>query len=151
MRISLARAVAIALLVAIPACHPRSGSVDEAAPPPRAAPPDPDTIREVLARQFTVERIVDGDTFVIIYDGEQTYVRLYGINAPERREPHGPQATQALRDLIGGKVVRIQFPGSRKRDNFGRLLCDVYLGGVNVGGEMIRGGHAQPYHPSATR
>ena len=49
--------------------------------------------------------------------------------------------------MIGGKTVRVAFPASRKRDNFGRLLCKVYLDGNDVGQEMIRRGHAKVYVP----
>ena len=37
---------------------------------------------EIDQRTFTVERIVDGDTFKVTYDGEQTSVRIAGIDAP---------------------------------------------------------------------
>lgn len=103
--------------------------------------------REITARTFKAERIVDGDTFKVVYDRELTSVRIYGINAPERNEAKAPAATAALAKLIGGKVVRLEFAGKRKRDNFGRLLCKVYLGDLDVGAEMIRQGHAVPYAP----
>ena len=43
----------------------------------------------------------------------------------------------ALRAIIGGNTVRLEFPGRRKRDNFGRLLCKVYVGKLDVGAEML--------------
>ena len=101
--------------------------------------------REITARTFRVERIVDGDTFKVIYDGELTSVRIAGINAPERKDPAGPAATKALVELIGGKNVRLEFTEKCKRDNFGRLLCKVYVGAMDVGAEMIRQGHAAVY------
>jgi len=103
--------------------------------------------REITARTFQVVRVVDGDTFKVMYDGEPTSVRFIGINAPERRDPGGPAATAALREMIGGKTVRIEFAGPRKRDNFGRLLCKVYVGSLDVGAEMIRRGRAAVYVP----
>ena len=69
----------------------------------------------------------DGDTLVIVYDGEQTSVRLARVNAPERNEPGGAEATEALRGLVDGRTVRIEFTAGHKRDNFGRLLCSVSL------------------------
>jgi len=99
--------------------------------------------REVTARTFEVIRIVDGDTFKIVYDGEETSVRIWGIDAPERREPGGPQSTAALTKLIEGRTVRLGFPGKRKRDNFGRLLATVRTDDVaDIGGEMVRSGQA---------
>lgn len=75
--------------------------------------------REITAQTFAVTRIVDGVTFKVLYDGEETSVRLFGIDAPERRDPNGPTATAALGAMIDGKFVRLTFPGTRKRDNFG--------------------------------
>jgi micrococcal nuclease len=89
--------------------------------------------------------VIDGDTFVILYDGEPTSVRIWGINAPERSDLEGGAATHALKSLVEGKNVRIEFPESRKRDNFGRLLCTVWVDGLDVGQELIKGGLAKPY------
>ncbi len=55
-----------------PACQPSATQVHEC--------------REITARTFQLERIVDGDTFVIIYDGEPTYVRVFRTNGPEKRD-----------------------------------------------------------------
>jgi micrococcal nuclease len=103
--------------------------------------------REITARRFQVLRVVDGDTFKIEYDGESTSVRFFGINAPEKRDPDGPASTAALVSKIDGKAVRLEFPADRKRDNFGRLLCRVYVGDVDVGKWMMDNGHAVRYVP----
>jgi len=96
--------------------------------------------RVITARHFHVERVIDGDTLVIVYDGERTSIRLARVNAPERNERGGAEATEALRQLVDGKTVRIAFtaPHGRKRDNFGRLLCSVYVNGVDVESELVR-------------
>jgi len=88
--------------------------------------------REITAEMFRVERIVDGDTFVILYDGDLTRVRLYSGDAPERGEAGFAEATDHLRGLIEGRNVRLVFPGPRKRDHYGRLLADVYIDGIEV-------------------
>lgn len=92
----------------------------------------PEPTREVTADTFAVIRIIDGDTFVIHYDGEPTSVRLYGFDAPERNEPGGLAATERLRDMIEGRTVRLVLPGRRKHDCFGRLLAQVYVDDVEV-------------------
>jgi micrococcal nuclease len=103
--------------------------------------------REITTRQFRVLRVVDGDTFKVEYDGESTSVRFFGINAPEKRDPDGPAATAALVSMIYEQMVRLEFSAKRKRDNFGRLLCKVYLGDVDVGKWMVEHGHAVRYTP----
>jgi endonuclease YncB( thermonuclease family) len=71
--------------------------------------------------------VIDGDTYTIMYDGEETSVRIWGIDAPELREPGGPEARDVLASHIGGRIVTLAFPGRSKRDNFGRLLASVPL------------------------
>jgi len=95
--------------------------------------------REVTVRDFEVLRVIDGDTFTVMYDGEETSVRIADFDAPEPREKGGPEAKAALEKLIAGRVVRLSFPGPRKRDHFGRLRANVYVDGRNVG-ELLREG-----------
>ena len=59
----------------------------------------------------------------------------------------GTAATASLHALNGGKTVRLEFTAPRKRDNFGRLLCRVFVGDVDVGRWMIENGHAKVYVP----
>ncbi len=101
--------------------------------------------REVTARAFEVVRVIDGDTFVVEYDGEPTSVRIHGIDAPERGEPGHDAATAALRELIAGQTVLLEFPAEHKRDNFGRLLARVTVDGRDVGAVLLERGVAEPY------
>ncbi len=78
------------------------------------------TCRVITATDYLVLRVVDGDTFKVTYDGEVTSVRLAGVDAPERDELGGAEATDGLRGLVEGRTVRLQFTADRKRDNFGR-------------------------------
>lgn len=98
-----------------------------------------------------VTRIIDGDTFVaeIVFNdtllnvaGTVTRrVRIVGINAPEMHvRPEGPQARTALVALLAAGDVEVEVV--KATDDFGRLLANVYAGGVNVATAMIDGGHA---------
>ena len=94
---------------------------------------------EVTQRAYRVVRVIDGDTFRVHYDGEETSVRLEGCDAPERNEPGGREAADFVRALIDGKMVRLRFvAGQRKRDNFGRLLCRVEIGGEDLADLLIQ-------------
>ena len=56
----------------------------------------------------------DGDTLI----GSGVAVRLWGVDAPEKREPGGAEATEALRRLIEGQplaVLRHDRPAGRQR------------------------------------
>ncbi len=70
---------------------------------------------------LSVERIVDGDTFV---GPDGVRVRLYGVDTPERGEQCFDEATERLREL-GGRRVRVE-EGPRTEDTFGRLLYYIY-------------------------
>jgi endonuclease YncB( thermonuclease family) len=54
-----------------------------------------------------VVRIVDGDTLTLIVDSKQHKIRLSDIDTPERKQPFGTWAKQALSELAFGKQARV--------------------------------------------
>ncbi len=100
-----------------------------------------------------VERIVDGDTIVVIIDGEEEKVRLIGINTPETVDPRkevecfGKEASTHLEDLLEGESVQLLPDSSQDdADRYGRLLRYIQLvDGSDVGAAMIRDGFAYEY------
>ncbi len=81
----------------------------------------------ILAGTHLVDRVVDGDTFVL---GSGDKVRLIGVDCPEAQGPNKPveyfaaEASEFLDSLIAGASVRLEFDGNRT-DRYGRLLCYV--------------------------
>ena len=104
-------------------------------------------VQVIRQRRFDVLRVVDGDTFVVRYDGEPTKVRLLDIDTPERGKAGYDEATDVLRSLIRGRTVTLHFDADRKRDNFGRLLARVTVNGTDIGGVMLERGLAERYEP----
>ena len=92
-----------------------------------------------------VVRIIDGDTIDVLYRGREERVRLLRINTPERDEAGYDEATEAMRRLVEGKTVRLEFevPGVEERGGYGRLLAYVFVGDLNVNVEMVRLGHSE--------
>lgn len=86
-----------------------------------------------------VERIIDGDTFVLV-DG--TRIRVWGLNAPERGEVGGSAATAALSDLILGRHVSCEHMGKSYNRTVGRCLLED---GTDPAAEMIRLGVSTQY------
>ncbi len=85
-----------------------------------------------------VKRIIDGDTVVTTRFGK---IRLYGMDAPEKRQPLGPAATEHLRTLIGDERVECIRIGSYKTYN--RRVCILVTeSGVSLNREMVRAGYA---------
>ena len=89
------------------------------------------------AKWVKVDRVVDGDTIVLI---DKTRVRLHGIDTPERDQPYGKQATSALDALIETKV----FVEEKDTDRYGRLVGVLYTAdGLNVNLERVCCGEAR--------
>ena len=105
---------------------------------PNGATPPVETATEFTA---LCTRVVDGDT-IVIEGGER--VRYIGMDTPELEgaEPGAEAATEANRELVEGREVRIVLDVEH-RDQYGRLLAYVYADGVFVNAELLRRGLAQ--------
>jgi hypothetical protein len=55
-----------------------------------------------------VVAIPDGDTFRALHEGREIIIRLRWIDAPEKDQPFGDQAKQALGELMAGQVVTVR-------------------------------------------
>ncbi|MCG8026088.1 MAG: thermonuclease family protein [Candidatus Thiodiazotropha endolucinida] len=87
--------------------------------------------------------ITDGDTLkVLTSQKQQVKIRLAEIDTPERKQPWGNKAKQALSDLTFQKMVTVQ---PVTTDRYGRLVAHIYVGSLNVNREMVRTGNAWVY------
>ena len=90
-----------------------------------------------------VVSIADGDTITILTSGKaQIKVRLAEIDTPERGQPYGTAAKQALADKVFRQQVRVVVDAV---DKYGRQVGYVYLGTRNINREMVAEGHAWAY------
>jgi endonuclease YncB( thermonuclease family) len=86
--------------------------------------------------------IRDGDS-LIVSDGErQRDLRIAEIDAPERGQPWGRRATQALTRLVAHQPLRVEFI---ETDRYGRDVSKIWAGDVCVACELVREGHAWAY------
>ena len=84
--------------------------------------------------------VTDGDTIKILTpERQQVKVRLYGIDAPEKKQPYGTAAKRYLSDLIAGKTVQIEELG---KDRYKRVLGIAYLDGKDVNEILVLNGYA---------
>ena len=84
--------------------------------------------------------VTDGDTIKILTpERQQVKVRLYGIDAPEKKQPYGTAAKRYLADLIAGKTVQIE---ERGKDRYKRVLGVAYLDGRDVNEILVLNGYA---------
>tara|TARA_Y100000310_G_scaffold121029_1_gene119793 strand:- start:618 stop:1328 length:711 start_codon:yes stop_codon:yes gene_type:complete len=91
----------------------------------------------------TIERVVDGDTVIV----NDQYVRLLGINTPEKGEKYYTEAKEFLESLVLDKEVELRF-GKERKDRYNRTLGYLFLGGKNINLEIVEEGYANFYFPS---
>ena len=104
--------------------------------------PEPPTATPTSGRtEARVTSVIDGDTIEVELDGQTYRLRYIGIECPEPGQYGCEQATQANRQLVEGKTVRLEKDVS-ETDQYGRLLRYVYVGGIFVNAELVRSGYA---------
>lgn len=84
--------------------------------------------------------VQDGDTFKLPDD--KTRVRLWGIDAPEKGQPYADEACARLKELCGGKAVRLEV---KDTDQYGRKTAIVWLGSTNINLQLVKEGLAWHY------
>lgn len=103
----------------------------------------PTALPAVGRTEARVDRIVDGDTIVVVIDGQSYDLRYIGMDSAEAGDAFGVEATAANEALVGGKTVYLEKDVS-ETDRYGRLLRYVYLAdGTFVNAELVRQGFAE--------
>lgn len=102
------------------------------------------------ADSFTAKckHVFDGDSFIAIRteDSEETEIRLYGIDAPEKGQEYAKQSREKLIKLIRNKKIRVEVQDT---DPYGRQVGKVYVGKTYVNLEMVKSGLAWYYEHHA--
>ena len=96
----------------------------------------------LFAFSAKVVKISDGDTITVLSGKEQTKVRLYGIDAPEKKQDYGQKSKQFLASLIAGQVVEVEPKG---KDRYKRTLGTIYYKGQDINAQMVANGYAWAY------
>lgn len=87
----------------------------------------------------TISRVIDGDTVVM---ASGTHIRLYGIDAPEKKMPFGVAAKNYATFLMQGKDAQLMDFG---HDHYGRTIGMLSVDGKNMNYEMVKAGMAWVY------
>lgn len=90
----------------------------------------------------TAERVIDGDTLIVRKAAGLERIRINQIDAPERSQPYGVQATQCLANLVQNQPLTVCSDGT---DRYGRTVASVTAGGRDVGAAMVSQGCAWAY------
>nr|WP_242023744.1 thermonuclease family protein [Trichocoleus sp. FACHB-6] len=94
-------------------------------------------------------RVSDGDSLTVRQtDGSELKIRLCGIDAPERSQPLGREATEHLRSLVAQTDNQVQVVALEK-DRYGRTVAEVFtvLGNEEklLNAEQLMSGNAYLY------
>ena len=87
-----------------------------------------------------VTKVIDGDSIKVrTSDGMEYEIQIEGTDAPELKQPFGKESAEALQKMLGTSKVKVTW---QKKDNFERLLAQVYVEDKHINSEMIRTGNA---------
>jgi endonuclease YncB( thermonuclease family) len=90
----------------------------------------------------TVTSVHDGDSLTMQTGAEQMKIRLAGIDAPELKQPFGPESRDALRQSVLNQSVTVD---TNKQDRYGRAVGKVLLNGEDVNLKQVSAGLAWVY------
>lgn len=86
------------------------------------------TAKMLIIFAATVTGVVDGDTVDVLTNGAKVRVRLYGIDAPEKKQKYGLESTACATAYLKGQRVTLKTYG---HDLYGRVLAEVFVNGFN--------------------
>lgn len=92
-----------------------------------------------------VTAVTDGDTIQVQKSGdggEQWKIRLYGIDAPEKKQAFGQAAREYAATLVAGREVTVT---PMAVDRYGRLVAWVVVDGTLLQAALLRHGMAWLY------
>lgn len=89
-------------------------------------------------KPLSVERVIDGDTFI----ASGTKIRLWGIDAPEKEEPHYRNATRYLATILKTGKLECTFI---EKDRYQRDVMKCLIDDVDVGERLVTEGLARDY------
>jgi len=124
--------------------------------------PDPMDNSEIIVH---VTKVIDGDTILGSFPNESLCrIRFLGIDCPETSiqknnayeydnitnihclTEYGREAKIYLESLINDSQVSISFDDqSKKKDQYGRYLCYVYVNSTDVNALLVKKGYARVY------
>jgi len=87
-----------------------------------------------------VKKIIDGDSILVVDAKDLEYeVQLEGIDAPELKQEFGKESSEGLSKMLKDKPLKITW---KMKDQYDRLLGQVYVDDLHINIEMLRSGMA---------
>lgn len=130
---------------------PRPEVADAPAPEPEAEPEPVEPSARDLPEPAetwtgTVVGVTDADRLEVRHNGEVVELRLYGVDAPERRQAFGPLARRFTTRAVMGRQVTVHLLDLEKYDHQGREVAEVITpAGESLAEGLVREGLAWWY------
>jgi endonuclease YncB( thermonuclease family) len=87
--------------------------------------------------------VSDGDTLKILGENlSSRTIRVYGVDCPESKQPHGLQAWAATAVKCFGRQVYVNV---LDRDRYGREVAQIHVDTTDLGAWLVAEGHAWVY------
>lgn len=108
--------------------------------------PDGAAAKDIVGK---ASKVVDGDTLYVCDATLCEKIRICGINAPERRESGGKEATSAMRSIVADNQIRCVpvgegtvCDGRSRRTSGDRIVAQCYVGKIDIAALLVQQGHA---------
>lgn len=95
-----------------------------------------------------VIKVYDGDTVTLKVTDSIIKCRLYGIDAPELKQPFGKEAQKYLASLILNRRISVQL---LSKDFYGRHVCKLYQNTLYLNRHLVATGYAWWYQAYAKK
>ena len=94
-----------------------------------------------------VVRVLDGDTLVLLANKTEHKIQLAEIDAPEKEQPWGSKAKQALSEKVFRRKITVDVVAT---DSYGKVLGRIWRGARDISRELVAEGHAWVYRQYMT-
>lgn len=81
--------------------------------------------------------ISDGDTITVLHENTPQKIRILGVDCPEKTQPFGTKAKDFAASIIFTETVYVDYD---KRDRYGRILGNVFIGGESLTEKLLESG-----------
>jgi micrococcal nuclease len=89
-----------------------------------------------------VTKVIDADTIDVKLASGPIRVRFHGIDAPERGQPGGAEASTALKRWILNKEIDLE---PFEQDRYDRMIAIVFRADTNINAKLVSEGYAWAY------
>ena len=95
----------------------------------------------VIAGQYKVTEVTDGDTIKVDYQGKDESIRLFCVDTQELNSTMGDAASNYAKEKFTvGEYINLEFAGIVRRGHYDRILAYVFINGQNFNLDLVKQG-----------